>query len=118
MWKKGGIKRKKIGVEIFVGDIICFDSIGQPLKTPVRDKINIFRNPLSRRNIKTEVVVGCQKHVRAAEFARKNTIRFVENYRRSALRTLLFYLKVRAVHRTYYNRWIPVNFQSRTWRMP
>jgi hypothetical protein len=33
------------------------------------------------------------------------------------LRTLLFNLKVRAVHRIYYNRWIPVNFQSRTWNM-
>jgi hypothetical protein len=33
------------------------------------------------------------------------------------LRTLLFNLKVRAVHHTYYNTLTPVNFQSRTWNI-
>ena len=78
--------------------------IRQTFETPVGNEINLFRNAFRGRNIKAKVVVCCKINARAAELARKNTIRLVKNYRSAALRTLLFDLKVRAVHRTCYNK--------------
>ena len=96
---------------------LFFNCVGKTLDPPVRNEINSFRNAFRRRNIKTEVIFRSQINARAAEFTRKDAVGFVKNYRSAALRTLLFDLKVRAVHRIYYNRLIQVNFQSRTWSM-
>jgi len=83
---------------------VRLDGEGQTFETPVWDEINIFRNAFSGRNVKTEMIISGQIDVSAAKFTRKDAIRFVENDRRSALRALLFNLKVRAVHRIYCNR--------------
>ena len=93
------------------------DCVRKTLNTPVGNEINGFRNSFSRRNIKTEIIFRRQINSRAAEFARKNAVGFVENYRRAALRTLLFNLKVRAVHRIDYNKLTPVNFLNRIWNI-
>ena len=81
-----------------------FDGVRKAFNAPVRNEINGFGNAFRRRNIKMEDVVRRQIHARSAEFTRKNAVRFVEDYRSAALRTLLFNLKVRAVHRIYYNK--------------